>query len=313
MMAVALMSAAMCAAGFLALPEAPVPGNGYGLLFPVPEAWPVAPLWGELANVAVIGLSAPAVFLINKHFSLLKSSLPFWALFYLPLICSTISASGHLTANIILLPATLMMLVALFGSYKSRNATRATFFIATCLSVGSMADTAFIPFIIPAIAGAALMKAIGLKEIMALILGFVAPYWVLFGLGIVSPADFHAPHITDIFTSPLPHGLLPVMIGTGVAFIIGLLLSLYNGFKLYAGNSRIRALNNVVNLFGLTAFLAMMFDIGNLPAYSGVVSLWLGLQYANLFTLWNLHKPIWIFWLIQICIFTYAVILILTL
>lgn len=312
MTTVALMSAAMCAAGFLALPAPALPHQGYGLLFPVPEAWPVAPLWGEVANAAVIGLSAPAVFLINKHFSLLKSSLPFWALFYLPLTCSVLTVSGHLTGNILLLPAVLMILVALFGGYRSRNATRATFFIATCISVGAMVQPAFIPFILPVLGGMALMKICHFREITALLLGLIAPYWVLLGLGIVSIDDFHLPQLSDIFTSPIPEGCMPMVIGTAVAFAISLLLSLYNGIKLYAGNSRIRALNNVVNLFGITAVVAMTVDMANMASYVGVVNLWFALQFANLFTLWNLHKPIWIFWLIQLCIFSYSVILILT-
>lgn len=156
------------------------------------------------------------------------------------------------------------------------------------------------------------MKICHFREITAFMLGLIAPYWVLLGLGIVTIDSFHLPQLSDIFTSPVPEGCMPVVIGTAVAFAISLLLSLYNGIKLYAGNSRIRALNNVVNLFGITAVVAMTVDMANMASYVGVVNLWFALQFANLFTLWNLHKPIWIFWLIQLCIFSYSVILILT-
>lgn len=313
MLTVALMSAIMCVAAFLILKPDPAAATDFGLVLPSPNLWSITPLWGEIINVAVIGLSAPAVFLINKNFSLLKSSLPFWALFYLPLICCNITVSGHLTANILLLPAILAILVALFSSYRSRNATRSIFFISTCISVGSTVQQAFIPFLFAVIAGALIMKALRPKELMAMVFGLVAPYWVLAGFGIIGPDDFHIPGVCSIFTCGIDPEMVPTITGTGVLFAIGLLLSLYNGIKLYAGNSRIRACNNVVNVFGITATVAMMFDTMNMPAYLGIFALWVGLQFANLFTLWNLPRPIWVFWIIQGCIMAYAAVLSLTL
>ena len=53
-----------------------------------------------------------------------------------------------------------------------------------------------------------------------------------------------------------------------------------------------------------------MFDIDNICAYLGVLNLWIGLQFANFFTLWNLHKPVWIFWSIQLLLLAFSIILI---
>lgn len=313
MLTVAIMSAIMCVAACFILKPDPAASTDFGLVLPSPNLWDISPLWSEIINVAIIGLSAPAVFLINKHFSLLKSSLPFWALFYLPLICCNIFVSGRFTAGILLLPTVLAILVALFNSYRSRNATRSIFFIATCISIGSTVQQAFLPLLPASIIGTLIMKALHGKEIMALLLGLVAPYWVLTGFGIITPSDFSMPVLSPLFTSGISPEMVATATGTGVLFAIGLFLSLYNGIKLYAGNSRIRGCNNVVNVFGITATAAMIFDTANLTAYLGIFALWTGLQFANLFTLWNLPRPTWVFWIIQGCILAYAAILSLTL
>lgn len=311
MLTVALLCAMMCMAGYFFMPPQDCPTR-FGLFFPSPNLWGIPAMWGEVINVAVIGLCAPAVFLINKHFSLLKSSLPFWALFYLPLVCSVIPVSGHLSANILLLPAVLAIFVALFNSYRKPNATKHVFFIATCIGIGAIWEYAFIPFIVASIVSGFIMKSMRFREILAMLMGLAAPYWVLVGFGIINVADFNLPEPQNIFTSPLAPGVFPVLAGTGVAAACALLLSMYNGMLLYAGNTQIRCYNNVVNVFGLTSALSIMFDVGNIHAYIGVLSLWVALQIANLFTLRSLHKPIWIFWLIQIIIFSYSLILMIT-
>ena len=98
-----------------------------------------------------------------------------------------------------------------------------------------------------------------------------------------------------------------MLVGYGMLLTISLLLALNNGMKLYAGNAQIRSYNNVINIFGLTAVLGMLFDIDNITAYTGVFNLWVALQFGNLFTLWHLHKAIWLFWIIQISIVVFAV------
>ena len=306
MLTIAFLSAMMCVAGYLFLPPQTSTPD-FGLVFPSPEHWGLPATWGELVNVAVIGLCAPVCYLINKGYSLLKSSLPFWALFYLPLTCANPLVSGHLTGNALLLPTALVMMPVLFSSYRSINATRSTFFAATCISVGSMFQQAFIPFILALVVSCLAMQILRFKELMAMVLGLIAPYWVLLGFGVISLRSFHLPHLSTIFTAEISTVIFPVLVGYGMLLTISLLLALNNGMKLYAGNAQIRSYNNVINIFGLTAVLGMLFDIDNITAYTGVFNLWVALQFGNLFTLWHLHKAIWLFWIIQISIVVFAV------
>lgn len=306
MLTIAFLSAMMCVAGYVFMPM-PQNSPDFGLVFPSPELWDLPDSWGEIINVAVIGICAPVCYVINKSFSLLKSSLPFWALFYLPLTCANPLVSGHLTGNALLLPATLIMLSVIFSFYRSVNGTHCAFFTATCVSVGSMFQQAFIPFILALLLSCIAMKILRFRELIALGLGLAAPYWVLMGFGVITLDSFHIPHFSNIFTDKVTPVMFPILVGYGILLAITLLLCLNNGMKLYAGNAQIRSYNNVVNIFGLTAVLAMMFDLDNITAYTGVFNLWVALQFGNLFTLWHLHKAIWMFWLIQISIVVFAV------
>lgn len=310
MLIIALMCAAMCMAGYMTLPDAQVYAGDFGLVFPSPDQWDIPGSWGEIINVAILGLCAPTVFLINKHFSLLRSSLPFWALFFLPLTCSMLPVSGKLTSAVILLPVTLMMFVAIFNSYRIRNATKNSFFIATCISAGAMIQYAFLPYIVAIALSMLTMKALRIKELLAMVFGIISPWWMLMGLGVIGYRDFTLPSPQNIFTSTVDPSVFPLLLGTGIAAVVALLLSLYNGIRLYAGNTKIRSYNNVVNVFGFISLIAIMFDIDNICAYLGVLNLWIGLQFANFFTLWNLHKPVWIFWSIQLLLLAFSIILI---
>ena len=311
MMTIAFLSAMMCVAGYLFLPPQN-PAADFGLVFPSPELWKFPRLWSEVINVAVIALCAPACWIINKSFSLLKSSLPFWALFYLPLTCANPLVSGSLTGTALTLPTVLIMLPVLFSSYRSPNATRSVFFTATCISVGSMFQQAFLPLFLALIGSCIAMQILRFRELIAMFLGLIAPYWVMIGFGIISLDSFHLPHLSTIFTTQVSPHIYPMLVGAGLIFLIAFLLALNNGMKLYAGNAQIRSYNNVINIFGLTAVVAMLFDIDNITAYIGVFNLWVALQFGNLFTLWHLHKAIWMFWLIQISIVVFAVSVLIT-
>lgn len=310
MLTIAIVSAMMCAAGFFFIkPQSGI--SDFGLVFPSPECWQMTDSLGELINFVIIFICAPLCYLINKTFSLLKSSLPYWGLFYLPLMCANPMASGHITGNVLVLPVTLIMVPVLFSSYKSYNATRSVFFTSTCISVGSMFQQAFLPMFVALVLSCAACQILRFKEFMAMILGLIAPYWVLFGFGVITIDSFHVPDITPIFSAEITPRLFYMLVGYGIMLALTLLLALNNGMKLYAGNAQIRSYNNIINIFGLTAVAAMIFDTNNITAYTGVLNLWVALQFGNLFTLWHLHKAIWIFWLIQLSIVLFSVFILL--
>lgn len=290
----------------------PIPSaQSYGLLFPSPSEWPLIPIAGEALNLVIIAVSTFLVYLTNKGYSLVRTSQPLWASFYLALACGNVLISGHLTAAPVVTGILQISIAPMLGSYRSRNATHEYFFIATCLAVGAMFQQAFILFLLAIIGSGFIMKSLGFKELCAIGLGLVAPYWVIFGLGLVSPLEIHWPVAETIFTGHLDQAHFVMTVGAGAGLLAGLVLALNNGIKLYAGNAGVRSYNNVINVFGLIAVAGIILDVNNATAYTGVFALWLSNQLAHLFTLWKFGKPRLIYWLIQATIGASALLLLL--
>lgn len=284
----------------------PLPDSRLGLCVPSPNLWVSPGSWSAALNALLIACVCLTVFLINKRYNLLHSDRPYWSLLALAFICSLLPAAGAFNSMPIVAGGFLIVVVPLFESYRSRNATRNIFFAATWIGIGSMMQQAFILLIPAFIASMFAMGVARLREFMAFMMGLAAPYWIAFGFGWLSPQDFRLPVPSTIFSSPLRPEFFPTAVGCGIMMLCSFLLSLYNAMKLYAGNSRIRNFNNVINLFGLASAIGLLMDPDNFRAYCGIFSVWTALQLANLFTLWPLRRPKFLLWTIVSLIFISA-------
>lgn len=301
-----LALAAFGAACELIYPALPPQSQNFGIALPSPNLWNLIPVWGEVLNVTLIGLSALTIYLVNKQFSLIRTDQPLGAAFFLPLMIANLAVSSRLSAAPLISLLCLFILASLFNSYRKRNATRSLFFIASCLSLGSLFEYAMIPFIIASLFGAFFMDALRFKEFLALGLGLISPYWVLIGLGIVNPLNLNIPLPVTIFSAtPDPYTFTLLALIT-ILTLAGVFLTLYNGFIIYAGNTRVHRCALTINTFGLTAAAAMWFDISNILAYFGVFYIWISFQLANLFTLRELPRNVLTFWFIQLVILASA-------
>lgn len=280
----------------------------FGLVFPSPEQWSFIPLFAKILNVAGIGLCGLVLYFINKNFSLIKTGQPLGASFFLPLCFANLIIGGRWTQLPVVTFLTLIIFATLFSAYRARNATRPIFFVATCLSVGSMVEYAFIPLACAALAGAFLMEAMRPKEFLAMGLGIIAPYWVGIGFGIIDPMAIRLPAPHTVFQGNLPPEIFLTLTVAGVMALCAVILSLYNGLILYAGNTRVRRSILVINTFGVFASIAMLFDVDNILAYLGVCNIWISIQLANLFTLRDLRRGGMLFWLLQLLVISISLI-----
>ncbi|MDE5552103.1 MAG: hypothetical protein K2I91_02775 [Muribaculaceae bacterium] len=279
-----------------------------GICLPSPDLWQLPPLasWG--INLGLILLSVIGLSLINKQFSLIRGTDHVLTSLFVLLCCSNLVISSRLTSAMILLPVTLIAIAYLFNSYKSENATHMLFSIATFLSIGTMLQYAVIALIVAVFLSAIVMKCLRFREICAFILGLVAPYWIALGTGLITFDDFHIPNLSLIYISNTDMTFtLVTVIGCAVLFAIAALLALSNFVILFAGNTRVRCENSVINIFGLIAALCMVADYTNMFAYIGVFNLWVAVQLANLFALHQLHRSRLIFIIILIILLTMTI------
>lgn len=296
---VLLCIAAAAAALFIEPPACP---DDFGICLPSPNIWPIEPFWAKLLNAVCVFGAAGCIFLLNKHFSIIKTSQPLWASLFLSLCCGNALLTGRPNQGSAVFLCLLAAICMVLLSYKRRNATKLLYSAAALISLGSAFEYAFIIFAAALLPAAAEMKVFRFKEVIAILLGFITPYWIGLGLGIVTPADFHPILPSPIFLSVVPPGLFAAVVVLGVLLLATLLLTLNNLMKLYAGNSRLRNCVNVINIFGLAAALGIVFDFRNIMAYVMMFNMWCALQLGIIFTLWNFKKGDIIYWIIQGCV-----------
>ena len=288
---------------------APDIDSDFGICFPAPPFWNLIPEASGFLNILLIFATAACVFLTNRKFSMIQGAQPLWASLFLPLCCGNLMMSGALSSAAPAAALTLLAIYSLLDTYGRRNATRSIFLIATYLSIGSMFQRAFLVFIIPLALSLPEIKTARIKEFLALLFGLVTPYWIAVAFGLTRLGNFHMAPLEPIFSSHIGGREFVMVIGSGVALTSACMLTLYNGLKLYAGNTRIRNCNNVVNFFGVTAAAGMIVDFSNIMAYAGVFNLWVALQLANLLTLHPQRHPHFLFRTVILIIAIFSIIM----
>lgn len=274
-----------------------------GICLPSPNQWNLIPLAGWIIdNVLILAIAVALVFL-NKHYNLVKGPDYVMPAAFLILTASIPWLTDHLSASVLLASLNIICLAISFSCYKDQNSTQDIFLVATILSVGSMAQYAFI-FMIPAyIVMWLMLKCFRFKEFLALLMGLAAPYWVGVGLGLIPLEAFKIPSLSNLFMGFAPSLKLFILLADcGLSALIFLIFSLDNAVKLYAGNTKIRILNNCLNTLTIVCIICMICDFNNLLTY--IVSAFIGIsaQIGNLFALRQIKRS-WVILLILLVIY----------
>lgn len=288
-----ILMIAMCFSSFFLWSGQRISGET-GICLPSPNFWQLDPLISWISNTVLLGCIATGALLLNRHYNFIRSTEPVLPALFLVLAASNPWNDNYLSAATLICAVNLLCISVLFSAYKARNATQELFVIGTLLSVGSMCQYAFLPFIPAYIIAAIVMKSFRIKEFFAICMGIIAPYWVGLGLGLISLEQFQLPEITNLFTGFTETDELFLLILSIVfAMFIGVVLGLNNSMKLYAGNSRINAMNMTISIVGLTAGICILIDFNNMISYVTTLYFSVALQVANLCALWKLRKE-WI-------------------
>ncbi|MDE6577913.1 MAG: hypothetical protein K2J82_08700 [Muribaculaceae bacterium] len=307
----AVLAMAVCSVcSFILKPERPLTGN-LGVCLPSPNLWAIDPLYSWILNTILLGGIAVGGFFLNRAFNFIRSTEPVLPTMFLVFVGACPWITYNLSSSTIICVVNILSLSVLFTTYKSTNATQEMFTIATLLSVGSMFQYAFIPLAVAYIVGAIAMKAFRIKECLAMIMGFIAPYWVGLGLGLISPDWFKLPEFTNLFSDfTQTSERFVLMVEVGLAIFIGCLLGLNNGIKLYAGNSQVNAMNTCITLLGAVCIICIVADFSNMMAYLATFFFTVAVQVANLCALWNIRREwlvVFIPSLIYILLFVIAI------
>lgn len=267
-----------------------------GFCLASPNQWHLPRFLGWLLNALILVTSVAVMASAAKRHNFLSTGedlMPGVLLFLLAACCFTTS---RLSSSTMLLLGVCAGVYILFSTYESLNATRQFFLLATFVSIGAMFQYAFLILIPVYVGGGLMMKSFRLREAVAFVLGLAAPYWIVVGLGWVSLDSFHLPEqLQPITSAVIENDLFYTLLTVGVTAVMAIVLALYNGVRLFNRNERLRSMHWIINLTGILAVAAIIFDFTNFTAYYGTVALWLSVQVAAMMSLYELRSSrVWL-------------------
>lgn len=271
---------------------APGAAGDVGLCLPSPNEWHIPKFIGWVLNGSLIFLSIAVVSQANRQYNFIPSSdyaLP--ALLSI-LLCSCCITTATISTSTILMATNIVGLYILFGTYESYNASIEFFILASLLAVGSMFQYAFLMMIPVYIVGGIMMKSLRIREVVAFILGLIAPYWVLVGLDIVPMPKFDTPHTLKVLSEAhASHDLYIALVSGIIMSILGFFVAIYNSLRLLMRNARPRSMHGTINVMGIVCALCMILNFNNFVSYLGTIALWLAIETAMMFDLYETRSP----------------------
>lgn len=288
----AAILAGLMMAGALLFAQLPPVETPLGVCLPSPNEWPLQRWvsWG--INLTLTVGIACALYLINKHFNFIRTTDTVLPAAFLVLMAAVPQVSMRLDAGVMVSFVWVGLIPLLFSAYRRPNATQQMFVAATFISLGSMICYAFALYAVGLLILGAMMKVLRVKEFIATLMGLVAPYWVGIGFGLIDLSWFRMPVPTNFimnFRPDVESVLLAATIGFTLLWVIP--LSLRNSIRLYAGNSRILAMNFSFTVLGIISILGMLIDYGNIATYIPTLFMSASVTLAESMALWPPRKP----------------------
>ena len=290
----ALVALAMCVVSFFVNPIEVIPIQ-YGLWLDSPDSWQIEPLVSLILDIVLIGAITFLLYVINRKYNFIRTTEPVLPALFMVMACSSPWFNQNLNTSTLLCLVNVACLGIIFGAYDSRNATHQMFVLGGASGLGSMFQYAFLPMACVYLIWALIMKVLRMKEVLAFILGLACPYWIGLGFGWLRFSQFHLPSLVSLFNTPNDHSdILFLLAGIGLATIIGFLAASANSMKLYAGNSRVNAMNLCVTTLGLASVVCILVDYENIPAYVMTLYMCTTVQVANICALWHTRSNWWV-------------------
>lgn len=259
-----------------------------------PDIWGLSRFWGWMLNLVLLIIATGTLSWLNKEYRIVNGTDMVISGMFMLMASSNIWVSGMLTSTLFVAIINLVCLGMLFGCYRQVNATREIFVIGTIIAIGSMFEYSLL-FMAPVyIVGAIMLKCFSFKALIAFLMGIVAPYWIGVGFGWIQIDSFKMPEFEHVFADTVDkRELLVGMLNICLTVVLGLFLGFSNSVRLYAGSSRRRVFNLVIDLLGVVCVLGMIFDFKNITAYIATVYMVTGIQLGNFFGLSSIYRAGW--------------------
>lgn len=232
-------------------------------------------------NVLCLLMTGGILLAVNKVFTFVRSLTHLSAsAFYLLALANP---SGLVAFNVgtLLCLLTVLTLPLLFAAYQDRHSQRNIFLVFALVATGCMFHYGFLALIPAYLLGFLYMGVFNLKGVLAMLFGLVTPFWIVLGLGIVSPMDAVAPQWLFL-ERPTITPLITLAASTA---ILGIVLASMNLHTILNYRMQPRVYNAFFIIMLVLTVVAIILDYRDFAVYLPLLSLLAAVQVAQVHTL----------------------------
>ena len=261
-------------------------------------------VWSILINTVIIALIALTIGYLSQQHDLSKEEnlLPIlFFLFFQLLTPPLVQQQYFYNLTTLLL---LVLVVLLFTCYQQdHTVVEKGFLISFIFSLITLFSAHTIYFLPLFFLGMIQMQAANFRSIAAMIVGFVTPYWIIWGLGWI---DFTRIDFSVLSISwQLPH-ITTETIPCIVVMMIGLFVGFSNLMNALNENIKTRAKNGFINIVSVYTALLMIIDNTHYTMYLPMLNSCVALQSCYFFTSRQARAYNIMFYTLVILLLTYT-------
>lgn len=254
-----------------------------GFVFPSVAAWGLDRWWSLGLNVGGNLLIMALMIIINKAFNVLRAITWLQVGLFGIMQAAVPREVLALNSGTLVCVAVAYCIFLLFSCYNAPEKVRTVFLAFLVLSLGTTAQYCFTLYIVVCWLMLIQMRIFSMRVFVASVLGIVTVWIILFGFGLISPADLHLPSITGIMDVLDLHSAVYLLsLTAGTTFLLVLALGA-NLMKTIAYNARARAYNGALTVLSLVTVVAVAADFENLLAYLPLLNLCTAYQITHYF------------------------------
>ena len=269
----------------VALGVEPVGTRCSGIFFSLQgDFFGVSPLSAGV-NLLCLLATGGIILALNKVYTFVRSMTHLFVSAFFLLQLAHPSGLVAFNAGTLLALVTAITVLPLFASYQDKHAQRSIFIIFAIVATGSMFHYGFL-VLLPAFLLCFLnMGVLNLKGVLAMLFGLVTPFWIVLGLGIVSPSDFVMPSVNGIWNlsfSPQTNVVLTLAVLTAV---LGVVLAVMNLMTIMNYRMQTRVYNAFFVFVLFMTVIAISIDYSDVAVFLPLLNLMVGVQVAHAHTL----------------------------
>lgn len=245
----------------------PVSSATTGLVFDCPLPGNYTPIPPIVVNYLLLTAIAMLMVLINRQFNLVKStSWYFVSIFFIMMLCfAGVAVTCYGMSNALALVLFIDIMI-LFSTYGAPKATRTVFLIFCLLAAASLWIAQALFFLPLFIAGMWQMRVMTPRGIIAMILGLITPFWIVWGFELAPPFELHFDIGSDwnvgVIADNLPFFItLALLCLQCLIFLVGVAMRAINY------NAARRACNGFMMLATLMTLILLYVDFSNITLY----------------------------------------------